>query len=296
MATDDGTRSILEREGYYPVVNGYKDPFIDTWATGMAGDDRFRKGSTFSDLYALFVFDRELRLLFLKYAAMAEATLKAICSCCFTREHRDEVNPYLYEGNYSHSSKDQKGIELFVNDLKKVLGIGDGRHSYKRNYLRHYVENHGGEVPLWVLMHYLTFGQAFKFYSYQSEGMRNKIAKSFSRLYAESHTSAKRVDPGALRLAYDHIKDFRNICAHDERFYCARVAKSGDVAVRNLCADLEIVLTAKDYARLMCSTRDLVESVEGFLSLPVDIAVYMGWSGLDELRRVTQEYPDGVAS
>lgn len=106
MATDDGTRSILEREGYYPVVNGYKDPFIDTWATGMAGDDRFRKGSTFSDLYALFVFDRELRLLFLKYAAMAEATLKVICSCCFTREHRDEVNPYLYEGNYSHSSKD----------------------------------------------------------------------------------------------------------------------------------------------------------------------------------------------
>lgn len=86
-ASDKCTRTILEHEGYYPVVNGYKDPFIDVWATGVVGDDRLRKGSTFADLHALFVFDRKLCRLFLGYVVKAEATLKTVCSRCFTQEY-----------------------------------------------------------------------------------------------------------------------------------------------------------------------------------------------------------------
>lgn len=41
---------ILEHEGYYPVVNGYKDLFL-------AGQDRFRPGATLDEVYALFVMD-----------------------------------------------------------------------------------------------------------------------------------------------------------------------------------------------------------------------------------------------
>ncbi|MDD5807078.1 MAG: Abi family protein [Eggerthellales bacterium] len=284
MDTDDRTRGVLEREGYYPVVNGYKDPFIDPWATGMAGDDRFRRGSSFSDLYVLFCFDRELRSLFLKYAAMAEATLKTVCSYCFTQEHPDEVNPYLNREHYSARPEDRSGVDRLIVEMEKALGVGDARHRYRRSYLKHYMENHGGEVPLWVLMNYLMFGQAFKFYSYQSAGMRNKIAKSFSALYAESHEHGKRIDPRSLRLAYDHIKDFRNICAHDERFYCARVAKAGDVTVRALCADLEMVLTSQSHRSLMREACGLVERTEEALSMPVGVAGMMGWRDLEELR------------
>lgn len=61
VKTDATTVSILLREGYYSVVNGYKEPFIDKRASAADGDDRFKEGTAFSDTYELFSFDRKLR-------------------------------------------------------------------------------------------------------------------------------------------------------------------------------------------------------------------------------------------
>ena len=70
--------------------------------------------------------------------------------------------------------------------------------------------------------------------------MRNSIAKSFSDLYSVTHEIDKRISPRRLRLAYDYIKD---ICAHDERLFCARVSPSHDVNLVGVLSDLELVLT-----------------------------------------------------
>lgn len=78
-------------------------------------------------------------------------------------------------------------------------------------------------------MNYLMLGQAFKFYEFQPESMRNTIAKSFSDLYSETHEVDKRISPRRLRLAYDHIKDFRNICRMTNVYSapgCLRLAMS----------------------------------------------------------------------
>lgn len=64
VATDDGTPEVLLREGYYSVVNGYKEPFVDKEKSESAKDDRYLPGTSFADIYALFMFDRELRMLF----------------------------------------------------------------------------------------------------------------------------------------------------------------------------------------------------------------------------------------
>ena len=64
VATDDDTPEVLLREGYYSVVNGYKALFIDKEKTESAKDDRYLPGTSFADIYALFMFDRELRMLF----------------------------------------------------------------------------------------------------------------------------------------------------------------------------------------------------------------------------------------
>ncbi len=37
---DTDAESILMRNGYYPIVNGYKEQFIDRKATANCGDDR----------------------------------------------------------------------------------------------------------------------------------------------------------------------------------------------------------------------------------------------------------------
>lgn len=63
LKTDSRTAWVLEREGYYSVINGYKGPFLDTKQTQEAGDDRYRDGTSFNDVYTLYIFDRNLRFL-----------------------------------------------------------------------------------------------------------------------------------------------------------------------------------------------------------------------------------------
>ena len=58
-------------------------------------------------------------------------------------------------------------------------------------------------MPIWVLMN-TTLGQAFKFYCFQPESIRNEIAKAFSSL-CERPRETDMISPRRLRLAYDHI-------------------------------------------------------------------------------------------
>lgn len=247
VQTDEKTPEILIREGYYSVVNGYKGPFIDAEASEASRDDRYLPGTAFADIYALFSFDRELRMLFFKYFSMAEETLKTASAYCFSKAHAGEIEPYLDAGNYSGN---RKQIGSLISDFTSALGRDPRKKPKSKLYLDHYSNNHD-EVPIWVLMKYLMLGQAFKFYCFQPESIRNEIAKVFSSLYANDHEKPIKISHRRLRLAYDHIKDFRNICAHDERFYCARVAPSRDMAVADLVKDMQLVLPKESFVEFL---------------------------------------------
>lgn len=248
LECDYDTRLVLEREGYYPVVNGYKDLFLDQ--RDGSGQEVFVKGTKFSDIYRLFEFDRTLRLLMFEYFNKAEAVLKTVCSYRFAMAHKDNPEAYLDRDSYRTEAGYRKKIDTLIGDFEKVLCRSKKWNSdYKRDYIRHYENNHDN-TPVWILMNYLMLGQAFKFFEFQPESMRNSIAKSFSDLYSETHEVHKRISPRRLRLAYDHIKDFRNICAHDERLFCARVSPSRDVNLVGVLSDLELVLTEGDYKML----------------------------------------------
>lgn len=73
LTVDDNTARILMSEGYYSIVNGYKVPFIDKSLSSKFNEDRYRSGATFSDLYSLFTFDRELRSLTFKFLIFVSA-------------------------------------------------------------------------------------------------------------------------------------------------------------------------------------------------------------------------------
>lgn len=288
--TNNMTRRVLEREGYYPVVNGYKDPFIDKEASHKAGDDRYKDGVSFDDIYNLFAFDRELRLVLMRYLTKAEATLKTACAYEFTKAYPDEVNPYLDINHYAENRRGKRFAGDLIEDFEKAIGLQpEHREWKKKSYLEHYVERHDGEVPLWVLMNFLTLGQAFKFFDFQEERIKNEIARSFSNLYAETHESPRRIHARQLRLAYDHIKDFRNICAHDERLYCAKVSRARDIKVARVIDDLELVLTRQDHKELVDNVRALtlitISEIQPFGARILDD---MGFDEEEILRRKQQ--------
>ena len=66
----DGSKAmrILEKEGYYALINGYKDLFLKTDTQGKFKEpEEYRENTTFEDIYYLHSFDRKLRNLMLEY-------------------------------------------------------------------------------------------------------------------------------------------------------------------------------------------------------------------------------------
>ena len=56
LVIKDGSKAIqiLKNEGYYNIINGYKDIFLDMPQTKQYGDDRYKAGTTFEHIYALY--------------------------------------------------------------------------------------------------------------------------------------------------------------------------------------------------------------------------------------------------
>lgn len=174
-----------------------------------------------------------------------------MCAYRFSEVHQGESEPYLSPSNYRGEREYKTRVLRLIDSFKSILHKPPHEEikGYKREYIEHYATMHD-ETPLWVLTNFIMLGQAFKFYEYQNESMRNYIAKGFSELYGESHGVERKISQRRLRLAYDHIKDFRNICAHDKRLYCARVSPGHDVTFADMLADLELVLPKDENARM----------------------------------------------
>lgn len=231
-------RTILEREGYYPVVNGYRDLFI-------ADGDRYKDGATLDEVYALFVMDRRLRAVLFRHITLAEGVLKSVSSYEFCSRHQEDNEAYLDPASYRTDRRHRNMVVKFINDVNVMLGRDPKRPpSFTKDYLDHYKNMHDN-VPLWVTMNSLSLGQAFKFYTFLDESTRFAIAQRFQEMHREARGDrARRITHESLRKSYDHIKDFRNICAHDERLFCARVDKSRSTNFRRLMADMYVILTA----------------------------------------------------
>lgn len=277
VTTDSRTSWVLEREGYYSIINGYKDLFLDKEQSATEGQDRYKSGTTFKNIYDLFVFDRSLRFCIFQALTLAEATLKTICAYEFSAVHQDEKNAFLELGFYA------AGDDGLVNDkavtliaiFKKILELDES--SQRRNlyvpasdryggksYLRHCMEDHDGEVPMWVLTNDLTLGQTYWFYQIQVPEVRKNIAISFTKLYCDSHRHNLDITSSKLDKIYRRIKDFRNICAHDERLYCAH-PHDDNATLCQLIKDLQFVMDKQRYMEFLQHVQTLVETICGKL-------------------------------
>lgn len=67
MVISNGSKAkrIIEMENYYNLINGYKRLFLDPSYSGP--DEAYLPGTRFEEVYALYLFDRELRNLFMRY-------------------------------------------------------------------------------------------------------------------------------------------------------------------------------------------------------------------------------------
>lgn len=186
----------LKHAGYFLLINGYKKPF-------KQNDGKYKNGTHFEDIEHLYQFDEKLRILTLEHLLSIERRVKSSIAYHFSQDCKGE-NQYFNVNNYDYNN-DVKKIQE-INRLVSILieAYSDNKHSY----ISHYKKNHDGEIPLWVLINAMTFGQVSKMYSLLKMSTRQKISGDF-------HLDSDK-DMGKI---LNMITLFRNVCAHNERLY-----------------------------------------------------------------------------
>lgn len=289
IEVDGSTRSTLMREGYYSIVNGYKTPFIDGAASRKAGDDRFIDGTTFGDLHKLFLFDRSLRELTFHYLIRAEATVRTAVAYTFAEAHR---NPDDYILQDSYCTRDEytaygKSGDDYADELNNLTSIlQKKRRNSRSEFVSHYREQYGA-VPIWVLCNDLTFGNIEHFFNlmkpHEKERVCRMIADSTGRL-GDKKLGYFSVE--SARVGLEVLVKFRNICAHDERLYCARVGDRKNVNYTKMIWMLERYLTSSEFYDLLSQLLDRIEGYEGTGDSASHLLSSMGFPEL--ARKITE--------
>ena len=219
---------ILLRDNYYSIINGYKDPFLDNKAM-QASADIYLPGTTFSSLYTLFLFDRNLRQIVFRYLIQAESALKTATVYSFCFHHRG-CSDYLDRQSFVDArnmlvSKHFRGnvTRLHAQNLSQLITLLNEKQTMTkrtRPFTAHYLKKYG-EVPLWVLANDLTFGNMSHFYQLMTRRDQNLVCQTLYKSTSRPAGSA-HITPHQVLRAYKVLVFFRNLCAHDERLYCAK--------------------------------------------------------------------------
>lgn len=89
---------FLEQENYYNVINGYKDLFLEKGADDTPLiPERYLPNTHSNELQSLFLFDRDLRILFLKYILIFENSFKTVLSHEFPKNIQNQIHIWKYK-------------------------------------------------------------------------------------------------------------------------------------------------------------------------------------------------------
>lgn len=219
----------LERVGYYVLIAGYKEPFKNSTTK------KYKDGTTFDDIVALYKFDENLREVVLKYILKTEIHLRSLISYYFTQKFGEEQEHYLSSENYTHNSEKRETVERLVDTLE---GYAVRKEDYPQ-IVR--CRKESGNVPLWVLVNALGFGTLAKMYSLLTDDLKCKISKHFNK-----------VNERQLEQYLNVLTKFRNVCAHNERLFSFR--SSSDIPDTSLHEKFKIKKKGEQY---ICGKRDL---------------------------------------
>lgn len=128
---------------------------------------RFRPGTTFDDVIALYEFDRKLRLLSLDAVERLEVALRA----AIVSEVAVPLGGHFYlDSQYFATIEGWKSFNEAVNAERSRSAV-----------LRFYFSNYNSPPmpPIWVAMEAVTFGTLSHLYSNLQTGIRKSIAKRF---------------------------------------------------------------------------------------------------------------------
>ena len=217
ITDEEKAKLILCRENYYNLINGYKDVFLKS-----QDPEEYIDGTTLDELYSLYLFDRELRSIFIKYILIIENNVKSVIAHEFSKQygHRDYLRTENFRTPSNNESISHRDKSQYIGDVTELIANihREIAHQLKKNstMISHYMLDFG-YVPLWVLVNTLSLGTISIFYSYLKQKDQNDVARRFD------------LKPEVLSRFLSVLTIFRNACAHDERLFSLKTVKNGQI-------------------------------------------------------------------
>ena len=266
-------REILSQINYYNVINGYKSVFLQRDLNGyLVSPEEFKQGTTFEELYSLYLMDFELKKTIFPYLLRFEKLFKTSCAYYFSEKYTEPYS-YLQMKNYA----DDKSCLTSV--LKNIATLSNLLSSNNKNTgkaaIKHYIDNYA-QVPLWVLINFLTLGNISYFYNSLNNSLQSRIAKSFSSRFKKDYNSKEKIEAGEMIEILKISNYFRNIIAHDEIMYSFKVRKASSAKKFNkyfksnytggslcdLIMVLKLVLPKEEYKCLISDVKNIFSKFE----------------------------------
>ncbi len=189
--------NLLNDNNYYYLINGYKDLFLND----KSNIETYINGTKIEELYSLYLFDKNIKILFLEYLLLIENQINTYIAYEYSKSYGHKN--YLIPDNLNNSDTKISLIKKFIDDVNLEI-----QYQYKNSnkMIIHYIDNYH-YIPLWVLVRILSFGKISKFYSIMKPKEQNAISRKYNLQINE------------FKVILHNLTLIRNICAHDEKLY-----------------------------------------------------------------------------
>ena len=208
-------KQILLRENYF-FLNGYRHLFYKSET-----EKKFITGTTFEELYSLFLFDRSFRNVIFKYLLVIENNLKSITSYQLSKKYGYRERDYLRAKNFTHDPAKQRQVNDLLKKMKRQIRVNGSQHSATLHYVSNY-----GYIPLWILVKVLSFGIVSEMFSILKPEDQHEISKVYN------------VDVEDLLVYLPILANYRNLCAHEDILYENKTQKEIDDTIYHQVLDI----------------------------------------------------------
>lgn len=205
-------KQYLTLNNYYNVINSCARDFLrkDTIS------DEYLDGTTFEEIIAIHKFENELKHDILEYLLLIEKHLKSTIAHAFCSKHSDLyacLSKDSYNFNQSNMLNIAKTIEILAKNITEQI------NQKIPNPIKHYAKDHQ-DVPMYVLINELTFGNVVYLFKIMQHAERAEIINIFnSIMYENLNDSSSKIFPNDFDKMLDNLLNLRNTTAHNSSLF-----------------------------------------------------------------------------
>ncbi len=176
-------------------VNYYR--FTEYLSQFKINDEKYKKGITFSQIYNIYIFDKDLRILLFDILGSLELSFRTYIS--YTLAMKYKTLGYLNSKNFINKRYHNDFLERLEKKKEKNLN---------KLFTKHYTDSYDGKLPIWVAVEIIPFGLLSQLYSNMLPTDKSYIKNNFCD-----------INVNVANTWLQSLTHLRNQCAHYGRIY-----------------------------------------------------------------------------